>query len=342
MIRQWHRSSAWNRARRERRRARHRLALPCAVAGAIAALALSACASGDAAPATPPSAPATATAIAELHAAVAAPSATAPATAAATTAPSPSPTATAPPPTATAQPTLAPPPPVAPLLPPSATATAVAAAALPPPPPPPAPPPPAPGALSGIRIWSDGDSTSYFMSASLLDLAAGLGAVPVQPAEYKVSSGLMNPAFFDWPSYISQQFAALQPAVAVFMIGANDASASLPYDVYHQRVGALMDLMAAPFRRVIWVGQPHMGRPDLEPVIPDMNRIFAEEAAARPWVTYVDIYALTSAPDGSYSAYLPDENGVMQLMRASDGVHFTAAGGRLLATRVLQAILAGH
>lgn len=202
-------------------------------------------------------------------------------------------------------------------------------------------PPPAEGALAGIRLWSDGDSTSYFMSAALIEMASSLGAVPVQPAaEYKVSSGLMNPAFFDWPAYISAQFAEMRPAVAVFMVGANDASSSLPYDLYHQRVGDLMDLMRAPFRSVIWVGQPHMGRPDLEPVIPDMNRIFAEEAAKRPWVTYVDVYGVTSAADGSYAAYLPDAAGVVQLMRASDGVHFTPAGGRLLADRVLRAILA--
>jgi hypothetical protein len=178
------------------------------------------------------------------------------------------------------------------------------------------------------------------MSASLLGMAASLGGVPVQPVpEYKVSSGLMNPSFFDWPSYVSAQFAAMQPAVAVFMIGANDASSSLPYDVYHERVGALMDQMQAPYRRVIWVGQPHMGRPDLEPVIPDMNRIFSEEAAKRPWVTYVDIYSITSAADGSYSAYLPGADGIVELLRASDGVHFTAAGGRLLAVHVLDAIL---
>jgi hypothetical protein len=306
------------------------------VASAAVVLSLTACASGDAAPATPEQTDA-ATATRELRAAASAPS---PAAVAST--PSASPT-----PQPTAAPTVAPPPPApAAAVPPTATATPYVA--VPPPPAPPAAPPPpadlpAPGALEGIRIWSDGDSTSYFMSAALLDMAAGLGAVPVQSApDYKVSSGLMNPALFDWPAYISSQFDALQPAVAVFMIGANDASSSLPYDVYHQRVGALMDLMRAPFRRVIWVGQPHMGRPDLEPVIPDINQIFQQEAAARPWVTYVDIYGITSAADGSYSAYLPDENGVVQLMRASDGVHFTSAGGRLLASRVLQAILTGR
>ena len=180
------------------------------------------------------------------------------------------------------------------------------------------------------------------MSVAVIDGLAALGGIPVQAApEYQISSGLMNPSFFDWPAYIDSQFAALQPTIAVFMIGANDASASLPYDAYHERVGALMDRMRAPGRRVFWVGQPHMGRADLEPVMPGMNEIFRDEAAKRPWVTYVDVYGVTSAADGSYSAYLPDADGLVTLMRGDDGVHFTPAGGRLLASRVIAAILGG-
>jgi len=191
---------------------------------------------------------------------------------------------------------------------------------------------------AGVRLWSNGDSTSYFMSVALAQMMLERGAAATQPApEYKVSSGLLNPGYFDWPAYIAAEMAARQPNVVVFMIGANDAHPGMPLDLYRQRVGALMDQLQAPGRRVVWVGQPNMGRADLAAAIPAMNRIFAEEAASRPWVTYVDVWALTSDANGNYAQYLPDEHGVLRAIRANDGVHFTPEGGRRLAMAVLWA-----
>ena len=43
--------------------------------------------------------------------------------------------------------------------------------------------------------------------------------------------------------------------------------------------------------------------------------------------------------NGSYAEYLEDENGDMTLMRASDGIHLTRAGGDRMAGVVLDVIL---
>lgn len=207
-------------------------------------------------------------------------------------------------------------------------------------------PPPTPASLEGLRVWSDGDSTSYYMTVSLFAMANAEGAVPVRAADFKISSGLQNTVFFDWRSYVSSEMALYNPDVVVFMLGANDAMQIRSYDDYGVRVGAIMDLMNRPGRRVIWVGQPNM-RPDpahgynpaLADAIPPLNQVFISEAAKRPWVTYLDCYALTSYSEGSYAPSLPDENGVEQVLRAPDGIHFSLAGGRRLARGVWAALV---
>lgn len=205
-----------------------------------------------------------------------------------------------------------------------------------PPPPPPPPPPVATGSLAGVRVWSNGDSTSFFMSVSFLNQAANAGAVQTQPEpEYQISSGLLRPEFFDWPAYLAAEMASRDPDVVVFMVGANDAYVGMPLDTYRQRVATVMDQLGD--RRVIWVGQPNMGRADLAAAIPPMNQVYAQEAASRPWVTYIDAWALTSDASGAYAQYLPDETGTLRQIRADDGVHLTAEGGRRLANAVMAA-----
>lgn len=205
------------------------------------------------------------------------------------------------------------------------------------------PPPIAPtatGALAGVRIYANGDSTSYFMSVAVLQGAVAQGAVQVQPApEYQISSGLNNTSYFDWYGYLSAQMALYDPSVVVFMVGANDAHPGIDLNAYRQRVGAMMDQFKS--RRLIWAGQPNMGRADLAAAIPGMNQVFREEAEKRPWVTYVDTWALTSDASGAFNPYMTDAAGAVILGRADDGVHFTSAGGAILGQAVLAAIIAG-
>jgi hypothetical protein len=200
-----------------------------------------------------------------------------------------------------------------------------------------------PTSAQGLRIWADGDSTSYFVSVAFLALMQQQGAVPVQPAAvYQVSSGLMNPGFFDWPSYIASEMAATNPDVVLFMLGANDAVGAPDTETYRARVAAVMDELRAPGRTVLWMGQPHMGTEpsgrNLSSNVDALNQVFAQEAAKRPWVIYVDTWALTSDADGNYAQYLPDENGVVHAIRGDDGIHLTSEGGRRLALAAIRAL----
>lgn len=192
------------------------------------------------------------------------------------------------------------------------------------------------GSLAGLRIYSNGDSTSYFMSVGVLSQATAQGAIQVQPAaEYKLSSGLLGGASFDWYGYMASEMAAYSPDVVVFMVGANDAHVGMDLAAYSAKVGQMMDQLSG--MRLIWVGQPNMGRPDLAASVPGVNQVFAAEAAKRPWVRYVDTWSLTSDANGAYTPYTPDGS----LARGDDGVHFTSTGGAYLAQAVIAAILGG-
>jgi hypothetical protein len=196
-----------------------------------------------------------------------------------------------------------------------------------------------PGALAGVTAWSNGDSTSYYMSVAFLAMVERAGGTAAIAPSYVVSSGLLNPNLHDWPANLASEMALYNPEVVVFMLGANDANgAAANPNAYRAKVGAVMDQLHAPGRKVAWVGQPIMGRDDLAVSVPVVNRIFEEEAASRPWVTYVDAYRLTADASGGYATHLPGPDGEPQLMRADDGVHLTPAAGERLARAVFMAL----
>src|SRR5437867_1369592 len=75
-----------------------------------------------------------------------------------------------------------------------------------------------------LRLWVGGDSLAGSLGPSLGAIAGGTGVV--QPYfDSRVSSGLADPGFFDWPDHATTEMARLNPDVVVFFIGTNDFSA---------------------------------------------------------------------------------------------------------------------
>lgn len=177
------------------------------------------------------------------------------------------------------------------------------------------------------------------MTVAVLGLMAAQGGIPVHEPDYVISSGLAS-GTYDWPSRLATDMASLTPDIVVFMIGANDAVVRPELGSYAATVGAVMDSLQREGRIVAWVGQPIMGpnRAELNEAIPGINAVYAAEAAKRPWVVYVDSWSLTTDANGNYAEALPDENGVVQQIRASDGVHLTSAGGHRIALGVMAAV----
>jgi hypothetical protein len=203
--------------------------------------------------------------------------------------------------------------------------------------------------LHPATIFVAGDSLSFEFGTSLYRIAvsehiyraAGAGTV-----DFRVSSGLARPDYFNWPAELAHQVAVLNPQIVVLMLGSNDNQPLLAPDghtyafatpgwitEYHRRVGAVMDQLIARNRWVAYVGVPILAtRNNQWPVI---NAVIEDEAAKRSRAVYVDSFSLFQDPNGNYTQYLPDAAGQLVQVRTPDGIHFERAGGDLLARKTL-------
>ena len=225
-----------------------------------------------------------------------------------------------------------------------------------------------------LRLWVGGDSLAGSLGPSLGTIAGATGVV--QPYfDSRVSSGLMSPTFFDWPSHAEKEMARLNPEFAVFIIGANDflapatpvatstttstvapstssgvnsstgasatttTSADDPWKIdYAQRVEAMLATLSAPGRTVIWVGPPPFKNDHDNVGIEQISEISKAVIARHPDAVFVDDYAMFLDANGKYADRLPDANGNLVSVRSGDGVHFTTEGGNQLARAVFGVI----
>jgi uncharacterized protein len=188
-----------------------------------------------------------------------------------------------------------------------------------------------------LRLWVGGDSLSGALGPALGKLAGDTGIV--QPyLDSRVSSGLANPGFFDWPEHATQEMDRLAPQVVVFVIGTNDfpvpttttrtntdGEPTWQAD-YARRVREMLDILSANGRIVYWVGAPVLRDDEQNEAVKQLNTVAQQVVAGNPQALYVDMYGLFDDGEGNYTPSLPDENGDVVQMRAGDGVHLTTAG----------------
>lgn len=199
-------------------------------------------------------------------------------------------------------------------------------------------------------IFVAGDSLSFEFGTSLYRIAAGehvYKAAGNGTVDFRVSSGLTRPDYFNWPAALGNDVQRFNPQIVVLMLGSNDnqtiaapnghtyAFGSAGWKTeYHRRVGAVMDQLIAANRWVVYVGVPILAtRDDQWPII---NEVIEQEAAKRSRAVYIDSFTLFQDPNGKYTQYLPNSKGQLVEVRTADGIHFQRAGGDLLARRTLQ------
>jgi len=200
-----------------------------------------------------------------------------------------------------------------------------------------------------MMLWIVGDSFVELFGPALQNDADDTGVIESE-VDFRFISGLVRPDYFDWPAHLTNRLPEVQPDVAVALYGGNDGQAlfvggrEIPqgseewFEIYHQRVGEVMDLLLTQAARVYWVGLPIMRDDRFTEVVSGMNRVFEEEAAERPEVVYLDTFALFSDENGEYSTYLKTRSGDLLDMRTEDGAHFTWNGAYRLSWFVLNAI----
>lgn len=191
-----------------------------------------------------------------------------------------------------------------------------------------------------LRLWIAGDSLAGSIGPSLGDLTAKTGVVQPQ-YDSRVSSGLLNPNFYDWPKHAAAELARLDPEVVVFIIGTNDANvwSSRLNDEYRIRTEAMMrELVGTKHRQVFWVGAPVAQAKDLEAGVLSVNLIQRTAASHVSGVTYVDAHAIFDDAQGRYQQSFSDANGVRKVMRAGDGVHFSVDGADFISQAIFALI----
>lgn len=193
-----------------------------------------------------------------------------------------------------------------------------------------------------------GDSLAIGLSLSLRRSVAELQGLELIE-EGKVSSGLANPKYYDWGRALPVFLDKYKPDVVVVMMGANNAKYINPNEkphgpgnqnkswpeVFGMRLDNFLSALQGKGIPSYWIGLPIMGDPSFAKQAQVMNEIIKAECGKYSTCRYLDTWDLLTDAQGNYSTFLPNDKGVKIKVRANDKVHFTVAGGDILAQSLL-------
>jgi len=205
-----------------------------------------------------------------------------------------------------------------------------------------------PTADDPARIYLAGDSDAGTFAPYLQTLLKDTGVASLT-VDYKVSSGLARPDFFDWPARLHDQIPTVNPDIVVVTFGGNDGQPIHGLDAqvdspewraeYGKRVGDAMDYLSADGRTLIWVGIPNAASPDFTARLKVQNEVVEEQVAKHPNVKFVDAWRPFSGIDGGYAEYVQDpRDGEYKDVRAKDGFHLNTNGAEILALYIADAV----
>jgi hypothetical protein len=172
----------------------------------------------------------------------------------------------------------------------------------------------------------------------------------------KSGSGLARPDFFDWHQTARQLVRQTNPDAVVIIFGGNDTQGMyraqqgpMPglrwgdnrpwYTEYIRRLHGLIDILQrgrkGRAKRQIYLLSPTNRRPPrgkqrVQRLV-SLQRTFISH---RHDVRWIDAFALTSAPDGTYLSQGLNRMGRLVPYRRTDGIHLTHAGAQDLVRRI--------
>lgn len=217
-----------------------------------------------------------------------------------------------------------------------------------------------PSAADPAELLILGDSDAGSFGPYLKTLLNDTGIVSTE-LDYKTSSGLARPDFFDWPAHMREVVPQVNPDIVVVTFGGNDAQGLRNLDKswavahepasgvddadwiaeYGKRVGDTMDYLSDGNRTLIWVGIPNDDNPEVTARLQVQDQVVRSEAAKRPKVVYVDTWARFSGVNGGWAEYRVDpRDGVGKDVRADDGFHLNENGAEILALDIAEAVKA--
>jgi hypothetical protein len=173
---------------------------------------------------------------------------------------------------------------------------------------------------------------------------------------YKSSSGLARPDFYNWPVELARALPEADPDIVVATFGGNDANIIRDADgnnllgypesdpeawteIYQARVGEIMDMLLENDRTVIWVGIPNDDSPEVTARLVVQDNAAKAAAAERPEIIFIDTWTRFSGRDGNWAEFVIDpRDGVGKDVRADDGFHLNINGAEILALDIAQAV----
>ncbi|WP_421120739.1 DUF459 domain-containing protein [Aquihabitans daechungensis] len=202
-----------------------------------------------------------------------------------------------------------------------------------------------PTAADPLRVLVAGDSLVGWIAPALEQELLAEDPVDVID-DWKGSSGLVRPDFFDWPARIEQDMERHDPDVVILGFGGNDTQNLTTDDgilllgtpewkvEYQRRIGEVLDLIEAPGRTVYWIGLPLTTSEPIETLRPVMTSAIRAELESRPWARLVDTRDAL-APDGTFTSQLPGDDGQLVTTMAPDQIHPSLHGGVLIVRELL-------
>jgi hypothetical protein len=142
-----------------------------------------------------------------------------------------------------------------------------------------------------------------------------------------------------WLARVPSLLQTQKLAAIVVSLGVEDVT-SIPYEgrsvppnspawegLYKSRVRLLSNALVASGRPVFWVGLPPMQDATKKSNAALIND-YVQDMLASSLARYIDVWNSFLDENGAYTSRGPDLEGVVRLLRSSDGVHFTSEGRR--------------
>ena len=200
---------------------------------------------------------------------------------------------------------------------------------------------------------SDRLTIVVFGDSQAQGIAGGLQRVLIDDRRFRVLNrthpgAAMVHGEAEWISPIQKFLAQEKADVAIVMFGANDRLDIREADSgsylrfksdawrseYARRTDTILTSLGTAGLKVIWCGNPIARSDTYSSDMSYINQIFAERAE-RFGAQFLALWEVTADGDGKYSAFGKDTDGVTRRLRADDGIHFTAAGYKLIADRII-------
>lgn len=165
------------------------------------------------------------------------------------------------------------------------------------------------------------------------------------------STGLNRIDYYDWFTKTDELIALHKPDVLVVMFGGNDGQGIVDKnkkahefgseswkEIYRQRVNIYLSRVSQKFKKIYWLGHPITGNQSFLDKFQAMNPIYKSECEKFSNTVFVDTWE-RFAVNGQFRQSIPDDNGLWQIAKSSDGVHVTEFGGKIMANLLIKRIL---